>query len=205
MVLAELKQHTEHLHRRVEGAVDLLRRTRDAKSYARLLGRLYGFYEPFEGWLAAMRSLDGLGLDLPARRKTPMLAADLVHLGWGPGDVAALPRCDDLPRPRTIASAIGCLYVMEGATLGGQFVRKHVEKALGFSGPGLAFYASYGKDTGAMWAAFREAAERAVVDPEDRQETLAYAAATFEAFEAWVAPGDEEVEGGKEAGHEARS
>ncbi|QEH35268.1 Heme oxygenase [Aquisphaera giovannonii] len=189
MILAELKTHTEHLHRRVEGAVDLLRRTRDAESYAGLLGRLYGFYRPFEDRLAAMRALDGLGLDLPARRKTPMLMADLAFLGRGPDEVEALPRCDFLPRPATTAGAIGCLYVMEGATLGGQFVRKHVQKALGLSGPGLAFYASYGADTGRMWASFREAAEAAVA-PGDLGDALAFAAATFEAFEAWVGPGE---------------
>jgi heme oxygenase len=186
--MASLKRHTEDLHRRVEAAVDIVGRTRTAGEYGALLARLYGFYEPFERRLGAVEGLDDLGLDLAARRKAPLLAADLAGLGYGSGDLAALPRCAGLPGPRTVAEAVGCLYVLEGATLGGRFIRRQVERALGSSGVGSAFFSSYGEDVGRMWAAFGAAAESAVITEEGRSVARGFAASTFEAFEAWVAP-----------------
>ena len=53
------------------------------------------------------------------------------------------------------AKALGCLYVLEGATLGGVLIARHVRASLGFDGDaGSAFYLGYGPRTGAMWRGF---------------------------------------------------
>lgn len=188
MVLASLKHHTARLHLRVESAVDLPRRVGTLGSYSELLGRLLGFYEPFEERLAATPAARVPGLELASRFKVPLLVADLEHLGHGRGEIDAFPRCLALPAPRSLAQALGCLYVLEGSTLGGRFIRQHVERSLGLSGPGVAFFSSYGDDLGRMWKTFGEVVESAVIGEEDRGAALEFAAATFEAFEEWLAP-----------------
>lgn len=187
MVLTSLRAHTEHLHRRVEAAVDIVGRVKTTDAYRALLARLYGFYEPFENRLATVAANAPLGLDLTLRRKVPLLEADLAYLGFAPDAVAALPRCGNLPDPKSVAEALGCLYVVEGATLGGQFIRRHAQKALGLSDDGVAFFSSYGAGVRAMWDAFCRAADSAVTTADQERQALAFAAETFEVFESWVA------------------
>jgi len=188
MVLASLKQYTEHLHQRVEAAVDIPNRTQNLETYSELLARLLGFHEPFERRLAQVSALESLELDLPARRKTPLVAADLAHLGYTAEAIGLLPRCGLLPEPQTAADALGCLYVVEGATLGGQVIRRLIKQSLGMSGGGAAFFSSYGADIGRMWKAFCVVVETTVTSPHDVRRAQAFAAETFEAFETWVAP-----------------
>jgi heme oxygenase len=173
--------------------VDLVERARTLAGYKALLARLHGFYRPFEPRLEAVSGIDSLGLDLPMRRKVPLIEADLAHLGLSAHAIAALPGCGELlPRPTSTAQALGCLYVVEGATLGGAVIRRHVEASLGLKGPagGVAFFSSGGADIGRRWQGFRAVVERVVTTREEEAEAVAMAVATFCAFERWVAPAD---------------
>ena len=60
---------------------------------------------------------------------------------------------------------MGCLYVLEGATLGGVVIRRHPEQKLRL-GPdnGAAFFHAYGPDTGRRWREFCGALELALPD-----------------------------------------
>jgi heme oxygenase len=189
MVLASLKRRTEHLHRRVEASVAILDRLRTPGGYAALLARLYGFHEPFERRLAAVPGLDLPGLDPASRRRAARLEADLRHLGLGPGEVAALPRCAALPAPRSTAAALGCLYVVEGSALGGRVIARHVEHELGLTGAGVSFFDGDGDRVGPIWRDFCKIVEATVATAAQRHEAEEAAAETFEAFEAWVAAG----------------
>jgi heme oxygenase len=51
---------------------------------------------------------------------------DLATLGLDDGAIAALPRCTSLPQPSSAAGLLGCLYVREGATLGGAVLAARV-------------------------------------------------------------------------------
>ena len=97
-----------------------------------------------------------------------------------------LPVCGDLPDCNSIAQAFGCLYVLEGATLGGQVLCRHFNQTLGLDARnGSAFFSGYGEATGAMWALFGERLTAANVD-----ETAAISAAcqTFQTLEQWLRP-----------------
>jgi len=60
--------------------------------------------------------------DYESRRKLPLLSQDLVALGASAEELDRLPRCQGLPACDEPAAAMGYLYVMEGATLGGQML-----------------------------------------------------------------------------------
>jgi heme oxygenase len=126
MILALLKDQTRHLHDRVERTVDLPARLHSAELYTSLLSRFYGFYAPLEDRLAVVDGLAAAGLVFRERLKAPLLRDDLTALGLGEADVRSLPRCPDVPAAADTGAALGCLYVLEGATLGGQVVRRAV-------------------------------------------------------------------------------
>jgi heme oxygenase len=69
-------------------------------------------------------------------------------------EIAAFPRCDEVPELGSIESALGSLYVFEGATLGGQLIARRLVERFGPSAP-CGFFNSYGEDVGRMWKAFR--------------------------------------------------
>ena len=128
------------------------------------------------------------GFDLQARLKTPLLNRDLAWLtARCPVADAAVPPAPAVP---DFSAAVGCLYVLEGAALGGQIIARHVGDTLGLSpAAGLAFYTSYGADRGRMWRGFRAAAEswadEGAVDPEA---VIEAARSTFGLLDAWLTP-----------------
>ena len=155
--LLQLRAGTQADHARME-ALPRMRAVRgDAASlegYAELLALFYGYHEPIERRLAASSAWARHGFDFQARRKLALIARDLRHLGWSEAAIAALPRHTppDLPCD---GAALGCLYVLEGATLGAQLLARHVAERLGLGADsGAAFFTGYGEAVGPMWREF---------------------------------------------------
>lgn len=187
MLLDLLRERTATLHARVETALDLPSWAADVRSYGRLLTRLLGFYAPMEGRLSSF-DWTSVKIDFEQRRKVPLLAADLRALGCDSGEISAAPECERLPPLPSLAAAFGALYVLEGATLGGQLISKHISDSLRI-GPinGGSFHGAYGQNTSARWREFRAAANAHCDEDVDRTDAaLAAAVATFEAFDLWL-------------------
>ena len=64
------------------------------------------------------------------RHKTPQRSQDLAALGVTPEALAQTPLCHGLPDLRSTTRLFGCLDVIEGATLGGQVVTRHLRASL---------------------------------------------------------------------------
>ncbi len=180
-----LRASTAALHRATERVFALDRRFATRTGYRDLLAALHGFHAPIE---AALRGLDWTGSAIDAERfcKTTWLAADLAALGLAEADIAALPRCRDLPAITSRAAGLGALYVLEGATLGGQLIVKELKDRLGVTcETGGRFFSSYGKQIGVRWRAFA-----ATLDAFDGDPALVERAAadTFRAFGDWLPP-----------------
>lgn len=178
--MERLKRETRDLHEAVESRVDVMRPDLSRVDYGLLLFRFLGVYRPLE---ARLRQVSGLRLlmpDLDLRWKTGLIERDLAVLGCHreapEAPVAALD---------SVARAYGALYVMEGATLGGAFISRHVDEVLGL-GPenGCAFFTSYGERRGAMWKALGERLN-AIEEPE-QDAAVAGARETFGIFAHWL-------------------
>jgi len=184
-ILARLRAETRSEHEAIEAVLDLTSGTLTLKSYVRTLGRFYGFYLPLEAGLGQIGGWSERGFDLTQRQKASLLEADLRAVGVA--SVAALPVCTELPAHGTVSAAFGCLYVMEGATLGGQIISGAVEKSLGLTpATGGGFFRGYGDGTGAMWQGFRTAITAAVVTEADQDEAVDAAKATFKGLHRWL-------------------
>ena len=127
-ILSRLRLETRAEHNALDKLLDLMNTRLTLQSYARQLKQFYGFYAPLEQALQARRNLladgpDGITLPdvlsqalLARLNKTSYLQQDLQYLGI-PTDDQLL--CRNLLPLRTQADVLGCLYVLEGATLGG--------------------------------------------------------------------------------------
>lgn len=188
MIMPRLKEATRPHHEAIEARIDVFRMGNTIEGYRRVLERFLGYYEPVEAAFARIPGWEGVGLDRVERRKTPLLIADLRALGLDAEAIAALPRCRDLPRLDELAEAFGAMYVLEGATLGGQYIRKRVESDFGV-GPdsGCAFFSSYGDRVGPMWKAFGAALTEFATTAETEDVVVRSAIATFEAINGWFA------------------
>jgi heme oxygenase (biliverdin-IX-beta and delta-forming) len=126
-------------------------------TYTALLQKLFGYYKPLEERIAALPGWHNLPVDLGRRQKAPLLARDLLWLKVTQPQLSQLPQCERLPEVKSITQALGCLYVLEGATLGGQIIGRHLKKNLALDeNRGCAFFCSYGDEVGLMWKCFRE-------------------------------------------------
>jgi heme oxygenase len=189
-LLSRLKNETAACHARLENALDLMRDDLQRDEYIALLERFHGYVAPWEEAAAACMPAS-LADFFDARRKTPLLVADLVALTGEKRSAGLLPQADshqDLPRMHNIGDAFGSMYVMEGSTLGGRFIAPHVAERLDLApGIGNAYFDGYGLRTGSMWNAFRVTAVASV--PERHYDDAVKAAiATFETLHAWLCP-----------------
>ncbi len=168
--LDRLRQETAGAHAAVERAFDWQGRLSTIAGYHGTLAALYGFHAAWEPYAAAV-------LDDPAffdpRRRAGLLADDLRHLG---GTTEGLER-PALPTLATPAAALGSMYVVEGSTLGGRLIARHVAATLALRpGGGLSYHTGHGAGSGAMWRAFC-ARLNASLPPGSGTETEAVAAA----------------------------
>lgn len=189
MILEQLKIATRPNHEAMER--DPLSRSLFAPElsrdgYVHILQVYLGFYAPLEQALFSLPDWADLGFDIERRRKAGLLLRDLRALGDSTIDAADVPHCSDLPPISSIGEALGCMYVLEGATLGGQLIARQLRAAIGV-GPtsGSAFFNSYGADLGPRWKEFRALLEAQAATPAISEAIVATAAATFCAMERW--------------------
>ena len=183
-ILARLRSETRDAHNATEISLGLASESLSHTGYARCLARFFGFYHPLEAALhqhALRQPFDRL---LAGRLdKTGYLTQDLRALGVRS---AALALCSALPPLHTPAEVYGCLYVVEGATLGGRVIGPQLQARLGIdAGSGGRFFSGYGEATGAMWQALRRALVCAAPDLATENRIIASANATFLALRVW--------------------
>ncbi len=184
--LGELRAATWAIHQRMEKRIDVKARFSDAGLYCDHLARMWGFCAALESLLDPA-SVVAVLPDYGSRHKLDSLTRDLLVLGMPLEDIGRLPRCADLPAVPDQCAALGCLYVIEGATLGGRTILPLVERNLGFTAAqGAAFLASYGEGVGEMWRRFGAALEACCSTAARRDGAIAAAVGTFAALEGWL-------------------
>jgi heme oxygenase len=183
MLFERLRLETRALHESIERHLPVLHTEFTSKQYRQLLVRYLGFYTPVEERLTALRG-DGLTVFDEGRRKRPLLLRDLHMLG----ETDDVPECGAIPQLVNVSQGVGCLYVLEGSTLGGQIISRHLHAKLGITAEsGGAFFASYGAELGKRWKDFRERLGADERMQRDADEIVAAARDTFSCFEAWLA------------------
>lgn len=183
-LLQALRTETAELHVALEKRLPFFVQHLDLDLYRRLMVAYYGFYQPLERRLHALALT---GLDQPLRIKLPVLRADLIALGLDDAAIEGLPLCRELPAIDSRAAALGVSYVLEGATLGGQILRRRMAEQLGLdANSGAAFLNVYGELTGRRWKDFLDYLGDRNLGDDQMLEARRAAKMTFICFERWL-------------------
>ena len=114
-----LKRETTAVHQHLEAQLGLLNPGLDVHRYLRALEAFYGFYVPVEAAVRRRAAVES-PLGFPLRARAELIERDLLALGQSRANITALPLCSDRPDLSSVEDLAGCLYVLEGACLGGQ-------------------------------------------------------------------------------------
>jgi heme oxygenase len=185
-VRERLKRETADLHRRLESGLGLLDPNLSLDRYRRILELFFGFQAPIETGMARLASA-GLAHGFPLQARVGLIESDLWWIGLSRREVAGLPRCVDLPQLSSREELAGCLYVLEGACLGGQFIAPVLRERLGVARScGASFFIGDAERTPARWGLFLAWLEGLVRAGAVTEEIITAARATFLAFARWV-------------------
>jgi heme oxygenase (biliverdin-IX-beta and delta-forming) len=184
MDLEQLRRESLPDHDAVEQSVPLMDDELDVDTYVSCLRKLHGIITAWEEWTApdAPAWIQTL---LGARRRGQLLTLDLAWFGVDPPGGAK----PTLPEMRDTASLLGAMYVIEGSTLGGQLIARHVELVLALTtGQGNAYFCGHNERTGQLWKEFCDALRTKVPDGET-DTVIAAAKAMFGVFRSWMGTG----------------
>lgn len=186
LVLQHLRAQTAPLHIALEERLPFFSPVLDRDHYQRLLQAYYGFYQPLEKRLQDSHKVPA-DFVLTERLKTSTLHGDLLALGLTEREIADLPRCQSLPVTDSSEACLGVLYVLEGATLGGQILRREIAARLNLDATnGAAFLDIYGDATGRRWREFIDYMANIPLESAARQTVVNAAQTTFACFESWL-------------------
>ncbi len=184
-LLSLLRRETSALHEHVEEVTDLPGAVRSHSDYVALLQRFWVVHRPLEQQLGAVRwekSWARIGIDLAQHRRTHLIARDLRELAPGrPSTDSSRPSRAAAPHVGTFGQALGCLYVLEGSSLGGRVLAQQVTAALGGVVP-VAFLSSDGRGHPGPWRTVCEGLRRFGSDGIDAGDVVTGARETFHLF-----------------------
>jgi heme oxygenase len=181
MDLEQLRRETLPDHHAVERSVPLMDEELDADTYLSYLLKLHGIIAAWEE-SAAPNAPSWIQPLLAARRRGQLLMLDLA---WFGADASGEAR-PALPEMSDAASLLGAMYVIEGSTLGGQLIGRHVERVLGLTaGQGNAYVRGHNERTGQLWKEFCDALRTKVPDRET-DTVIAAAKTMFGVFGSWM-------------------
>jgi heme oxygenase len=182
-VLRALRTGTAAEHEQVERTLDLLDPRLGADRLREVLDRLHGFWTAAEAGLeswAHRHPADAAALDWPSRRRARLFAEDLHALGSAAS--GARPELPELPGTD---EALGRMYVLEGSTLGGTLIDRHLAGLPQLAGVRLRAFSPYGDRTGAMWQAFRRVTRERMATGGEPDAAVASARTTFDRLARW--------------------
>ena len=184
----ELRQATAAVHGRLHHVpvfAALAAGRLDLDGYLDLLGRLHGLHEPFE---AAVARAGPPGLQPGQWRRAHMLRSDMAALGRSEAAIGALPWHPAPSGHWSPAQAMGCLYVIEGSTLGGRQLARQLDHLLPTAdAAGRTFLLAGTGEDHVRWRDFCAALDACGADPVSRADMVAGAVEAFRCFEAWFA------------------
>lgn len=150
-------------------------------NYWQVLVAYHHFYQAVEAAIENYLGRCSSGFDYQLRRKRFWLLEDLACGGidptaahWQPVAGVASVVIEDL------AQLVGVLYLIEGATLGGQVISRHIQAGLEMAPEhGGRFFHAYGELTAVRWQEFLKFAEQACDTAAKRERAVQTATRMF--------------------------
>ena len=105
-------------------------------------------------------------LNLEKRRKLPLIQKDISEIGL---NISTEINHQEVTN---FSQAMGVMYVMEGASLGGNVIAKNLENMEDFKPLNFHFFRCYGSDTGKMWQSFKTILNESITTESDQQQCV---------------------------------
>lgn len=183
MIANILRAETAENHKALESLMfvnEIMNNSLSIENYKKLLTINYIIHQKLENKLANMLDAETANkLQMNSRLKLAALEKDLEY--WKI-DSLTLPELNfELFVPeKDNAAVLGALYVLEGATLGGNMIKKHILANPNFAGAqgGLNYYGVYGEELSAKWKSFVQILNESVLEA-DYQKCVNSANETF--------------------------
>ena len=155
MLQEKLKQQTQKFHDRLESLMHVnavMDKTLTFEQYKKNIFINFLAHDKLENFLFGALS-QGLKEELHVnqRRKLAALKQDIISLHL---EEVEFNYDVELPHPVNDAYVLGALYVLEGATLGGQVIAKQVQSSRLNDLVPFNYYHVYGSNVGAYWKSF---------------------------------------------------
>ena len=133
--------------------------------------------------------LKALFPDLNERFKSGLILKDLASTGISGTFLANIPVFQF--GTSGVAEALGVMYVLEGSTLGGKILYRHIQNVLGLDFEnGASYFWGYGPDTGIFWKTFVSSLSTFAVEENCGEEIISSAVQTFTAINNWLDEAD---------------
>lgn len=179
--LDQLRAKTHESHQKLERipvSVSITNPNISIKQYAHYLQLMQAVIAQTES-LVFPKVFDHIA-DIESRRKLHLIEDDLLALDAPIKQFSAVFKNAD---QFTTPFSLGILYTVEGSTLGGRFILKNIQSALGFDEQhGARFFFGYGNQTGMLWKNFLHQLDAAVLQTNDPSEIIAGAQYAFDAI-----------------------
>lgn len=185
-----LRQETAESHQKLEDnrlSKAILTPSVSIQDYQTYLAALFGVTIACEDQI--FPAISHTITDLTERYKSTLIIDDLLATGVTEAEI------DTLPVYRfefsSVAEALGIMYVLEGSTLGGRVLYKHIHETLGLTPEnGASYFWGYGAQTGNLWKSFISFLTQFVDEQGGRGEVIASAKKTFTIIDNWLGRAD---------------
>jgi heme oxygenase len=181
-----LRQETAESHQKLEDSPlskAILSPSVSVKDYQTYLAALFGVTIACEDQV--FPAISHVITDLKDRYKSRLIIDDLLATGLTEAAIDALPvyRFEF----STVAEALGIMYVLEGSTLGGKILYKHIHEVLALTPEnGASYFWGYGAQTGNLWKSFISSLTQFVDEHEERDGVIGSAQKTFTIIDNWL-------------------
>lgn len=186
LFLKKLREKTGESHTRLEDnfySRAILSPAVKLSDYQTYIAKLYGVIQSCE--VDIFPKIASVLPDLSERYKSELIVKDLVGTGISRGKIVKFPIHKFLAS--TTAEALGVMYVLEGSTLGGKILYKHMNHELGLSHEnGASYFWGYGEKTGILWKNFISTLAGYAVGENCEEEIIASAIQTFTTIDKWL-------------------
>lgn len=180
MFIQNLREATAASHKQLEKnylSALLVSNNVTATVYTAYLLKIYPFIVGFEENVFPL--LENTVTDIDQRKKAHLLKADIESFGVNIKDAAIIKTKFFSDKYGGMYEALGGMYVLEGSTLGGQIIQKHLQKILGPAFIGSKYFTAYNLQTGSYWKNFLQTLSLAPQNNLQEQQIISSAVNTF--------------------------
>ena len=194
MFIQNLRTSTADCHKQLELnslSLALLSDNVNENIYCTYLTQLYSFVKGFEKYVYPI--LSNHFLNINDRKKAFFIEEDLKanHISIHMHTVLEETFFGD--RYTDVYKAAGALYVLEGSTLGGQIIVKHLQKTLPPGFVNTTYFSGYQQRTGSMWKEFLQQLIALPQSTLEEQQIITGAINTFKIIDGLLSNNKEKV------------